>query len=799
MDLPVVIEKVVYKNDRGFAVLAVSLNPYSSIYKPEMEDLLLKNIKPNSYNNFAVSVNMLNPHERVEGGQYIATGNFFNHPKFGMQFKGDFLIKEVPKNDDGLRIYLETSLPNIGPIRAKDIVKKFGVAETIRILDEEPMKLSVEINGITERRVAPIKEAWDRDKALRELFVWLNEHQISPEIGKKIYAMWKEESLKILVKNPYRLVEIPHIGFLRADFIAHKIFKNIPKDLRAIACMQYTLEEDLHKNSNLCMPYNGFIASVMESLKKGSEQNGLEHKFEEEEYKKLIPECIKKNLNIFTAVKNMHEESNGAYIYLKKTWDKEKYIATNIYHRRSVEKVKLQEENSKDDKENSGIVEEKENDFSCTDEDIEKAEKDIKEFSKRDVKLDDCQKEAIRSALENKMTVITGGAGTGKSTICRCICFLAQEKNLSIRLMSPTGKAARVLGDKTGFTAETIHRSLKMKPDSDFPGEVIKEDIILIDEASMVGVDTMFAVMSAMEENMWGHLVFVGDSKQLPSVSPGKFLSDIMESNCANVVKLDRIYRQDENSYIPLLANDIANGKVVDIPKTATDIKWHNLDSLKDFASGLRNIIKDFISENNIDDLQIISPMYKVSHGLIKINEIVQDFMAEENGVKDSPFTRSFQRFFVGDRVVQCENNYDKSIFNGDIGKIIEVGRKIIDPSVSDEQKDFVTVDFYGNGLTYMEDEIEELKLAWALSVHKFQGSESPYVIFILSNENLIMAGREIVYTAITRARKKLDIYGHMSIFRLSPTKSVLRKRYTNMNNIITELRESRKMLKILE
>jgi exodeoxyribonuclease V alpha subunit len=271
-----------------------------------------------------------------------------------------------------------------------------------------------------------------------------------------------------------------------------------------------------------------------------------------------------------------------------------------------------------------------------------------------------------------------------------------------------------------------------------------------------------------------------------------------MESGCANVVRLDNIYRQDENSFIPILANDISLGKVVDIPPNATDIKWNNLSSSDTWDISLRRVVKDFISENNVDDLQIIAPMYKGIFGINKTNEIMQDLMADINDVKSEPFHRGFMTLYVGDRVVQCVNDYEKSIFNGDIGKVIEAGRKATNPN-SDEQKDYVTVNFYGDNITYIGDEIEDIRLAWALSVHKFQGSQSNYVICILPNEASNMMSRELNYTALTRASKRLDIYGHMSVFRLSPTRSAIRKRYTNMNNMIKELRDNQKIFKILE
>jgi exodeoxyribonuclease V alpha subunit len=499
------------------------------------------------------------------------------------------------------------------------------------------------------------------------------------------------------------------------------------------------------------------------------------------EYRDLVPVCVRENLDVFAPVKDLTD--NNAYVYFRNIWNKEKYIAEKLFDR------KISNGGSK------SYIE-------CSDQDLKEAEADIAQFSGRTIVLDECQKEAIRSAFEHKITVITGGGGTGKSTICRCIYHLASENSLSIRMMSPTGKASQVLTAKTDYPAATIHRSLRMTPDDDYPREEIQEDIVLVDEVSMVGVDTMFAIFVALNRNPWAHLVFVGDSNQLPSVSPGNFLSDIMASGCANTVRLDKIHRQDENSYISVVANDIAKGKIASIPDTATDIRLHEITDPENFKDEIQKSVNAYLKKNGgIEDLQIIAPMYKGNCGVNIINETIQEMMAMTSGHSDKTIQRGKTKFYLGDRIIQTANNYDKQVFNGDMGIIIEIGKKVIDSTVNDKEEEYIIVDFHGNEnrILYRSSEIDQIRPAWCVTVHKFQGSQSPDIIFVMAREARIMMSKELVYTGITRAEKNVDIYGNDDMLRLAPTKSVIKKRYTNMNKIIKGLRESRQIFQVLD
>jgi exodeoxyribonuclease V alpha subunit len=290
-------------------------------------------------------------------------------------------------------------------------------------------------------------------------------------------------------------------------------------------------------------------------------------------------------------------------------------------------------------------------------------------------------------------------------------------------------------------------------------------------------------------------LIMVGDKNQLPSVSPGNFLTDIIASKCANIVTLDKIHRQDENSFISVVANDVSKGKNTTIPSEATDIKWHDIDIdtfQKDIIDFLNKYIKD---GKNVDDLQFISPMKKGSCGVFIINQIVQARMAEINNNQDKMLQVGFSKFYLGDRVMQIENNYEKDVFNGDMGKIIDLGDRVLDSMVNDKKSRFIAVDFSGKTKIYKGNEVDELMIAFCCTVHKVQGSQYKNVVMVMANEQQILISKELVYTGVTRGAKMVDIFGHANMLRLAPSRSAVRKRYTNVQKIIKGVRSGKSSL----
>jgi exodeoxyribonuclease V alpha subunit len=767
MELPVIVEYV-RSFGSGWALISCNLNPYSERYTAEMETMVAPYINK-KYGSFTVTATLSDENEEMRGGQFIFIGDFINNPKYGYQFKSDFFYEDLPATEDGLIIFL-MMLPNIKESRSRSIVKKFGVEGTIDILNNDINKL-IEISGITEKRLDAIKKVWDEKSSLRDLYQFLLVNKISCKLADPIYKKWGKEAKNVLINNPYKLSELRGIGFISADKFAHSIIENVPIEFRTLACIQYILNEDL-ENSNLCMPYANLKTCVSDIIKKCD--NELNNKDTSELCIKTLPDCIKKNLDLISVVQDIESKIN--YVYLKEILRKERYISSSLLYRHLSDKKE----------------------YICSSHDIKQAEMDISNFCGRDIKLDDCQKDAVISAFSHKISIITGGGGSGKSTICRCIYSIAQKKGLSIRMMSPTGKASQVLESKTGCHASTIHRGLKLMPGEDVPRENIYQDILLIDEVSMCGIDTMYALMKAMESNIWGHIVFVGDKNQLPSVSAGNFLSDIMESGCANVIILNKIHRQGENSYISLLANKISNGETVSIPRDADDIEWRNLD-VDNLEKDLIKFIEEYIENNSIDDLQLISPMKKGNCGVYAVNSIIQKKMAKIKNMEDKHLKYKLNDYYIGDRVIQNVNNYDKMIFNGDMGIITDLGEKVFDSSVSDKKEKFIEVCFNNDlNICFWGNEIEQIQLAWCVTVHKFQGSQSPNVVFVLSSEATNMMSKELVYTAFTRAEKKLDIFGHHHAFRSAPSKSSIKKRYTNFVKFVNGARKGSEPFKIL-
>jgi len=764
MEIPCIVQRVTYRQDR-FAILACNLDRYSTKHTADL-DLIVKPYISKKWKSFTVVLDTLEEDEKPDGHNYVFVGEFVQDARRGNQFKASGYYQDIPTNIKTMRSFL-MKLPNIKTARANEILSLFKVEEIISVLDNSPNQL-LQISGINKSRLDAIVKDWQKRSHKRELYQWFMECNIPIKLADKAYEIWKNDTKAKLIENPYLLTSLRGINFIAADVIAHKINKNVNDTFRVTSCLDYCIREDSRSNGNLCVPYSVLKKMVVQTL---SDCNSALGQPINNKYPDLIPSIIKDFASPFVAVKDSVEKI--CFIYLKDIWEKESFIAQVLYNRTL-----------------------RKSQFDCSDEDILDAEKNISTFLNKDIVLDETQKDAIKSAFDSRISIITGGGGTGKSTICRCIYYLAKKKSMSVSMMSPTGKAAKVLSDRTGGTATTIHRGLQIDPASSLPSEAVTQSILLVDEISMAGLDTMYALMVAVESNPNTNIVFVGDKNQLPSVSPGNFLADMMKTDCANIVTLDRVHRQDENSYISLIANDIAKGIATPIPKSATDITWYNLNP-NFIENEIKTFVTKYVEDNDIEDLQIISPMKKGNCGVNRLNEVVQERMADLNGTKNQNLKREFKTFYVGDRVIQTKNNYEKGVYNGDMGFVVSLGETIRDPKSSDKLEKYITVDYGEEEVVYFREEIEQVMVAWVITVHKFQGSQAKDIIMMMSSEASIMMNKELVYTGFTRAEKHLYVYGCSQMYNLAPNRSSIKRRFTNLNNLIQDLGSEDKILQV--
>ena len=761
MELPVVVEKEITRKGT-WVLLGCVLNKYSSKY----EDKQSKLVKPliNDWGNFTVKLSNVEMGEELEGTSILVCGDISEHSKYGKSFEGGFYCLDIAKTHSSIISVLKT-LSHIKDQRASDIINRFGLDNVLSILNDKPERL-IEIKGLTQPRVEVIKEEWKKKQFLVELYEWIISKGMDIKIAEKAFKRWGKEARQRIDENPYVLTELPGISFIIADKWAHELSDNIDDKDRIAACMIYCLKMALKQDSNLYQPFNVLKIKTLETLK-GSDKH-LGNDFDSNRYVSIIKEILINNNIYFEVVKNLKNEGTSC-VYLKYIWEKECYITKEIFKRAK-----------------SGFTD------NCSQEEIYEAERSIGKFYGINIVLDESQIDAIKNTFNNKISIITGPGGTGKSMICKCIVDLAERKKMSFIMMSPTGRAAKVLSEKTGRSASTIHRALQLQLDQEFSGKPITQDIVIIDEASMIGIDTMYPVMEALSNNPDAHVVFIGDMDQLPSVSPGNFLADIIDTKIVKTTKLNKIHRQGEKSFIPLVANSISKGKYCDIPEDASDMKWEDIEY--QFQDQVQNFIVQFAKKRNINCLQMISPRKDGWHGVKKINSIAQDVISSINGTRNKFIERGFYKFYEKDRVIQIRNDYERDVFNGDMGEVISTG--IMCKPNSDKRDQYVVVDYYGKETTYWGSDIDDIMPAWCITVHKFQGSQEKEILFIMSQEAKNMMSKELVYTAFSRAEEQLTIFGHKKMLAECVNRSVVKERLTNFKWIMQEITTGEKVFK---
>lgn len=669
-------------------------------------------------------------------------GSWDVHPRYGEQFRVVSYEVVVPATAKAIERYLGSGLiKGIGPVMAKRLVQKFG-DKTLDVIENDADRLR-EAEGIGSKRIDMIRTAWADQKEVREVMLFLQGHEVSAAYAARIYKQYGRNSISVVKDNPYRLAEdIFGVGFLTADKIAMKL--GVPKDSlkRATAGILYVLNK-LSEDGHVCFPYEPLLDECGKIL--------------ETERDIIIEACRRAVEERKIIVEETGEAGDtGRTVYLAGLHAAETGVAEHI---RSVFTAPGKDRLFDKDKS------------------LEWVQKEL------NINLADGQKSAIRMAMENKVLVITGGPGTGKTTLIRAILKIYRRSGRNVLMAAPTGRAAKRMSEATGFEAKTIHRLLEFSPkqgdfkkNEEFP---LEADLVVIDEASMVDTLLMHSLLKAVPRD--AVLVLVGDVDQLPSVGAGNVLKDIIDSGYIPTVRLNEIFRQASQSLIIVNAHRINNGEFPLLPPDREELRdfyFIQLEDPEEVCRMVLNMCKNRIPEkfglHPVKDIQVLSPMHRGVAGASNLNIELQKFL---NNSQDE-FSRGGKTLKTGDKVMQIRNNYDKDVFNGDIGVITSI----------DKEEQELTVDYDGRRTAYDFSELDEIVLAYAVSVHKSQGSEYPAVVLPLLTQHYMMLQRNLLYTAVTRGKKLVVIIGTKKALAMSIKNNKQQMRHTRLKERLREV-----------
>ncbi|MBI6874012.1 SF1B family DNA helicase RecD2 [Clostridium aciditolerans] len=697
----------------------------------------------------------------AEGQNLKIIGEWVLHPQFGQQFKVQLCEEIMPSSIVGIERYLSSGIiAGIGPVTAKKIVEKFG-EETLNILDNNIERLK-EIEGIGEKKIALINESYSKQHEIRNIMVFLQTYGVTPNQCVKIHKRFGGDSIKFVRENPYILTEeISGIGFKTADKIARSLGVEANSPFRIQSGIRYLVSQ-FCSLGNTYMPMEKLIKEGIDTL--GVSKDELEE--------------------------NIYESSINGKIKLEKMKDEICVFSLPYYYcELGVTKKILTLALSKYD--DIGI----------------EIDKEIEEFEKSNsIEFAASQKEAIGGAIKNGIEIITGGPGTGKTTIINCITEIFEKASLKVFMGAPTGRAAKRMTEATGREAKTIHRLLEMgvsEGDDDLlftRGEdaPLECDVIIIDEASMIDITLMHNLLKAV--SLGTRLIIVGDVDQLPSVGPGNVLRDLIESKCIKVVRLKDIFRQSQESMIVVNAHKINAGEIPAINKKDKDFYFIKCEEPNKICDTVIELIDKRLPNfnklwNKMHHIQILSPMRKGVLGISSLNKKLQDILNKKDENKKEKEFKDVV-FRVGDKIMQTKNNYSLKwvrvagegeneglgIFNGDVGYIDDI----------DEEKDTITVVFDDERkVIYDSIYLDEIDLAYAITIHKSQGSEFPVVIIPMFMGPPLLMNRNLLYTAITRAKQLVVLVGDMKAMQFMINNNKSFERYSLLKFRIMDIMES--------
>lgn len=682
-------------------------------------------------------------HELNEDDMYCFYGETVDHPKYGIQFQVSDYERLKPEDEDGLVAFLSSDLfKGVGVTLAKSIVDTLGKNVLDEILKDESCLLLVP--KMTAKKAHKIYETLSKYEESHHMIVYLTDLGFNMKDALDIYNIYKKDTIANIEHNPYKLIEDADVNFVKVDEIALKFDIKENDERRIKACIIYIMNKILFTNSDTYLIYDEIVEGVF---------NYLKIDLDIDEFDLLLNELIEENKIVLLDDK----------YYLKEMYDSE----TNI-----VKEISYLINNKISKKDLDTRIEELE--------------------SVNNIKYNDKQKEAIKKSLENNITIITGGPGTGKTTIIKAICELYMEINKldfddapnKIALLAPTGRASKRMSESTLLPASTIHRFLKWNKETNefLINEYNKafQNLIIIDEVSMIDLKLLDSLFRGLTRNI--KLVLVGDHHQLPSVGPGNILKDLIESDLIDTIYLDTLYRQDENSYIPTLAQEIKNNELSDtFLETKSDYTFLKCSSLS-IKENLKNLCKQLVDKGyDYKRVQIMAPMYAGINGIDNLNKELQAiFNPEDNSKNEIKYGDIIYR--ENDKVLQLVNMPEENIYNGDIG--------IIKNILKIDRKTFIYIDFDGNLVKYESKDLNKITHGFIISIHKVQGSEFELIVMPICNSYKRMLYRKLIYTGITRAKKKLILIGEPQafVYAVNNNNEIIRK--TNLleqlkNNIL--------------
>lgn len=715
-----VVERITYQNpENGYTILKCRVKDYSDLV-PVIGNLLDVNV----------------------GSVLLVEGNWKVDAKYGRQFVAESWEETLPATVYGMEKYLGSGLiKGVGPKFAKRIVQKYGV-DTFTII-EDNIELLIEVEGIGKKRVQMIAESWERQKEIKNVMIFLQDHGVSTSYAAKIYKQYGNESIPTVKENPYRLADdIWGIGFKTADQIAEKLGFAKNSFVRLRSGIMYTLSE-LSNAGHVYAEKKQLIKAASELLEAG------------EEFIIMTMDEMLKSEDLIREKSIMKTDEAGneiEAIYLPPFYYAEIGVAG---------KLKKLAMSPATDRLWTGLMKAR------TDSGNHELSVDVEAIEKKvGMTYDDVQRDAIRQAATAKVMVLTGGPGTGKTTTTHGIISAYRAYGLKILLAAPTGRAAKRMTEATGLEAKTIHRLLECKPPEGYgknEEEPLEGDVLIVDECSMIDVVLMNSLLKAIPQNM--RLIMVGDIDQLPSVGAGNVLRDIIDSGSFPVIRLTRIFRQAQTSRIIMNAHRINEGQMPDISngKDADFFFMQNEDA-ESVVQQIVELVKTKLPKfYHVDSkqIQVLTPMQRGVVGATNLNLALQEainpteheiFMRGRGAVMMPKETlhRSGFVFRAEDKVMQIKNNYDKEVFNGDIGIIESV----------DSENRILKVNYDNRVVEYDVTELDELVHAYATTIHKSQGSEYPIVVMPVLMNHYVMLQRNLIYTGITRAKKILVLVG---------------------------------------